>query len=99
MDAKIEQALDDRAKDFLRSYVERGDSVKSLLDGQMGRYEPNGDTSQIGNYFDPGGSMSDLLGNKRKLIKLKRGQMAVKIGSDYKLYWVHEVYTKIILED
>lgn len=85
MTSDVEHQLDDEATSFLRGAVENGVSVQMLLDGQAGSHG-NGISCQIGNYFS--------IGREKPLLKMKRGQMAVRIGSDYKVYMVHEVYAK-----
>jgi len=101
MPSTIKSKLEAEAKDFIRPYVERGDSVKSLLDGHMGHYEPGGNCFQIGNYFDtePHKGMPALLSGKRSLLKLKRGEMAVMFDGQWAVFQVHELYAKICLED
>jgi len=64
----------DCAKDLIRAYVERGDSVESLADGMLG-YASSEYHAQIGSYAAT--PECDLEAGIWKPVKLKRTQLAV----------------------
>ena len=84
------------ALDFIRPYVERGDSLESLQKSCMSRGGPSGESCQIGGYFDTGQTRrAGIRGCIADIKSLKPGEVGVKAGRRFAILKLKDLYNEI----
>ena len=92
----IEYTPKDAAKDFIRPYVRRGDSLDSLRKSQMGRYSPHYHAA-IGGVIFPRGGDADA---KPRVLRGDRVGITRVAGTPTEaVFSLTELYDEVVAEE